>query len=235
MAVVEPETVSSWEAGFKSTLFDNRLMLNVAGFINTWENAQLGFVTVDEDGDMIGLTENAGQVRSLGLEIETQAEPFTGLTLTSSLGIQSTRYAKFESCAGVAGCTASRVPGDPRSGPFSNNKVPGTPAYQWNVAASYVFPLHDIGDLQTRVSWFMETTRGADVLDQRWTRTDTYGLMNARMALRFADRLTEVALFCTNCLDRRYFSNASNGGSIGSAARFYSPPLMYGIEARREF
>ena len=235
VATVEPETVSSWEAGLKSTLFDNRLLFNVAGFINTWENAQLGFTTVDEDGDLIGLVENAGQVRSLGLEIETQAEPFTGLTLTSSLGIQSTRYTKFESCAGAAGCTASRIPNDPRSGPFSNNKVPGTPTYQWNVAASYVFPLLDIGDLQTRVSWFMETTRGADILDQHWTRTDTYGLMNARMALRLADGLTEVALYCTNCLDRRYFSNASNSGALGTAVRFYSPPLMYGIEARREF
>ena len=235
LADVEPETVSSWEAGFKSTLFDNRLVFNVAGFINTWENAQLFVITVNEDGDFKGLTENAGQVRSLGLEIETQAEPFAGLTLTSSLGIQSTRYAKFEACAGEAGCTASRVPDDPRSGPWSNTKVPGTPAYQWNVAASYVFPLLAIGDLRTRVSWFMETKRGADVLDQHWTRTDKYGLMNARMALELADGITEVALYCTNCLDRRYFTNALNFGVIGSAVRFYSPPLMYGIEARREF
>ncbi len=234
-APAEPETISSWEVGFKSTLFDNRLMFNVAGFINTWENAQLTVVTVDKDGNLIIQDENAGKVRSLGLEIETRAVPFAGLTLTSSLGIQSSRYAEFEACAGPAGCTSSRVPNDPRSGPYSNNKLPGNPTYQWNVAASYVLPLLDIGDLRTRVSWFMQTKAGNDILDQHWTRADKFGVMNARTVLELADGVTQVALYCTNCLDRRYFESALNLGFIGSAIRFYAPPRQYGIEVRREF
>ncbi len=63
-----------------------------------------------------------------------------------------------------------------------------------------MLPLLGLGDLRTRVSWFMETKRGADVLDPHWTRTDKYGLLNARMALELADGLTEVTLYCTNCL-----------------------------------
>ena len=113
--------------------------------------------------------------------------------------------------------------------------MPGTPAYQWNVAASYVFPLLDLGELRTRVSWFMQAKSANDILDPHWTRTDKYGLMNARMALELADGLTEVTLYCTNCLDRRYFTNAINFGLVGTALRFYAPPLKYGIEVRREF
>ena len=81
----------------------------------------------------------------------------------------------------------------------------------------------------------METKRGADVLDPHWTRTDKYGLLNARMALELADGLTEVTLYCTNRLDRRYFTNAFNFGILGTAVRFYAPPRMYGIEVRHEF
>ena len=98
-----------------------------------------------------------------------------------------------------------------------------------------MLPLLDIGDLRTRVSWFMQTKAGNDILDQHWTRADKFGVMNARTVLELADGVTQVALYCTNCLDRRYFESALNLGFIGSAIRFYAPPLKYGIEVRREF
>ncbi len=74
------------------------------------------------------------------------------------------------------------------------------------------------------------------MLDPHFTRTDKHGLLNARIALELQDGRTEIALYGSNLLDRRWFGNAIDlSGSFGSAIRTSMPPRRYGLEIRREF
>lgn len=68
-APVDPEKVSAFEAGLKSTILDRRLRLNLAGFYYKYKDLQVGKVV----GQSL-LLENAANATIYGLEAELQAK-----------------------------------------------------------------------------------------------------------------------------------------------------------------
>ncbi|SFV12620.1 TonB-dependent receptor [Pseudoduganella namucuonensis] len=79
-----PETVTSLEAGIKSTMLDNRLRSNLAVFEMRRKNLQFeGF-----SGAGYSMT-NDGTAKTTGLELELMYKPSDALTLNGSLGISS--------------------------------------------------------------------------------------------------------------------------------------------------
>ena len=95
----EPETVDSYELGWKASLLDNRLNIALAGFLGQYENVQIpGSIGLDTNDDgvndtFIGVTTNAASADINGLEFEGNAlvgRDFAGegsrLTFNWSLG-----------------------------------------------------------------------------------------------------------------------------------------------------
>ena len=74
-----PETVDSFELGWKASLLDNRLNISIAGFLGQYDNVQIpGSVGVDTNGDgvndsFIGITSNAASADVNGFEFEGNA------------------------------------------------------------------------------------------------------------------------------------------------------------------
>lgn len=82
-----PETVDSFELGWKASLLDNRLNISLAGFLGQYDNVQIpGSVGLDTNGDgtndsFIGITSNAASADVNGFEFEGNAlvgEDFAG-------------------------------------------------------------------------------------------------------------------------------------------------------------
>lgn len=69
---VDPEKVSAFEAGAKSTIFDGRLRINLAGFYYDYKDLQIGKVT-GTSGATLAL-ENAATAEIYGLEAELTAQ-----------------------------------------------------------------------------------------------------------------------------------------------------------------
>lgn len=95
----EPETVDSYELGWKASLLDNRLNIALAGFIGQYKDVQIpGSIGFDSDGDgvndsFIGVTTNAASADINGIEFEGNAlvgrdfaGPGSRLTFNWSLG-----------------------------------------------------------------------------------------------------------------------------------------------------
>ncbi|QUL36680.1 TonB-dependent receptor [Erythrobacter sp. JK5] len=74
-----PETVDSYELGWKASLLDNRLNISLAGFIGEYDDVQIpGSVGLDTNGDgindsFIGITSNAASADVNGFEFEGNA------------------------------------------------------------------------------------------------------------------------------------------------------------------
>ncbi|MCR9179456.1 MAG: TonB-dependent receptor, partial [Erythrobacteraceae bacterium] len=74
-----PETVDSFELGWKASLLDNRLNISIAGFLGQYDNVQIpGSVGLDSNGDgvndsFIGITSNAASADVNGFEFEGNA------------------------------------------------------------------------------------------------------------------------------------------------------------------
>jgi iron complex outermembrane receptor protein len=88
-----PEKVWSYEAGAKTEWLDNRLRFNVTGFYQETKDLQVGTASVNAlTGALSFTTRNFAGLEVKGVEIEAQAVPIEGLTLSASVGIQDAKY-----------------------------------------------------------------------------------------------------------------------------------------------
>ncbi|MGB3752548.1 MAG: TonB-dependent receptor [Parerythrobacter sp.] len=103
-----PETVDSYELGYKASLLDNRLNLALAIFKGDYTDVQIpGSIGVDTTGDgvndqFIGVTSNAGDADVNGIELEANAlvgRDFAGsgsrLNVNFALGVLDAEYNTF--------------------------------------------------------------------------------------------------------------------------------------------
>lgn len=104
----EPETVDSFELGWKASLLDNRLNISIAGFLGQYDNVQIpGSVGFDSNGDgtndsFIGITSNAASADVNGVEFEGTAlvgRDFAGdgsrFSINWSLGVIDAKFNTF--------------------------------------------------------------------------------------------------------------------------------------------
>lgn len=109
-----PETVDSFELGWKASLLDNRLNISMAAFLGSYNDVQIpGSVGVDTTGDgtndsFIGITSNAGKADVNGFEFEGRAlvgEDFAGagsrFGVHWALGYVDAEYKQFIDAFGV--------------------------------------------------------------------------------------------------------------------------------------
>ncbi|WP_066529546.1 TonB-dependent receptor [Erythrobacter sp. CCH5-A1] len=104
----DPETVDSFELGWKASLLDNRVNISLAGFLGQYKDVQIpGSVGFDANGDgvnesFIGITSNAADADVNGVEFEGNAlvgRDFAGdgsrFTVNWSLGIIDAKFNTF--------------------------------------------------------------------------------------------------------------------------------------------
>ncbi|SMQ94350.1 TonB dependent receptor [Xanthomonas fragariae] len=107
----DSETILSWEAGIKSSLFDNRLRLNVSGFTYTVDDIQLN----GNDSDGNGVLFNADKAKAKAYDMEADLDwcPISNLSLTAGLSLLHSQihddriYAQACALNGVVVCTVN--------------------------------------------------------------------------------------------------------------------------------
>ena len=107
----DPETVDSYEIGYKASLFDRRLNIGLAAFRSDYTDVQIpGSVGAVVNGQQtfIGITTNAGEARIQGIEFEgsaTLAQDFAGagsrFGVSGSAGYLDANYRQFIDSRGI--------------------------------------------------------------------------------------------------------------------------------------
>ncbi len=124
-----PETLTAYEAGFKSELFDRRVRLNGAAFINKYNDIilSLGTCPLNTPGGAAGpcaMPQNVGSADVKGVELEAEAHPWGGLELDGSVSYLDFKYTDTNFAA--TGVSIDAVP-------------PYTPKWKWNLGVQYAF------------------------------------------------------------------------------------------------
>lgn len=154
----DSETILSWEAGIKSTLWDNRLRLNATAF--TYEVNDIQLNGNDSNGN--GVLFNADKARAYGLEADMELRPVPNLTLSAGLSllhseVQDDRvYAQVCALNGAVVCTVNDPTlkiGANTFAQIDGNPLPNAPKYGINLAARYDFPLSDAGTMFVSTDW----------------------------------------------------------------------------------
>ena len=94
----DPESVESWEAGAKFTLFDNRFQLNVAAFTIEYNDKQEDIVKPGSEGQLtLTVVENASTATMEGLEMDFTWVITEGLSLRGNVGLLDASFDDYTS------------------------------------------------------------------------------------------------------------------------------------------
>lgn len=167
VSVADSETITSYEAGIKTTAWDGRARVNLSGFYYDLNDAQLTAVGGDVNANRLI---NADNVRGYGFELDAQLAPVTGLTLTAGLSYNHTEI-RDEGLTSAA-CGGTRVDTFPDvslctvldpvvtpAAPFAaaivnidGNRLPQSPRWIANWTARYGVPVGD-GEIYAMTDW----------------------------------------------------------------------------------
>jgi iron complex outermembrane receptor protein len=110
----DPESVRTYEIGWKGSFFERRLTFALDGFYSDYKDVQIpGSTGIDTNGDgindtFIGITSNAAKARLKGIELEANAQlarDFAGtgsaITFSGTFGYIDAKYLTFVGPTGV--------------------------------------------------------------------------------------------------------------------------------------
>jgi iron complex outermembrane receptor protein len=215
----DPETVDSYEAGWKASLFDRRLQLALAVFQANYKDVQIpgSFgVVVNGVQNFVGITTNAGKARFRGVELETNwriAQDFgtvgDRLNFAGTLGFLDAKYLKY-----VSVVTFDPITHLPLTRPLEldladSRKIQNTPKWTLSGSLDYDTPL-GTGRLNanTTLSYRSKSQQfelAIPGLDQKG-----YALLDANLVWRSAGNRYEFGLHGKNLLDKKYITSGYN-------------------------
>lgn len=101
-ATFAPQTVTAFEVGSKNRFADNSIQLNLSAYYNSYASLQeqrqlpVGNTT-------LSITENSGEARSYGAELEAIWKPVEALTLNASFAYLNAEYTNYDQVAAPFG------------------------------------------------------------------------------------------------------------------------------------
>lgn len=197
---ISEELSDSFEVGVKSQFLDNRVQLNVAGFMVEYDGFQANNFVVVNGATISNLT-NAGTVKSEGFEADLVVNPIDGLNLRASAAYADARVKQFNP--------------DPRNNaPDARNGtvLPLAPRFVYTIGGDYTKPLGDAAVLYLNTDYRHTSTQYSDLGQSPNTRIDPYGIWNASIGVSDADDKYRLTFHVRNITDDSYvLLNVENG------------------------
>ena len=236
----DPETVDSYEIGYKGNLLNDRLYIAAAGFYADYTDVQIpGSVacTVLVAGvatpSFCGVVSNAGAATFKGFELEASARFGQGFNLSGALGYIDAQYDEF--ITNIGG-----VPVDVAD----QREVQNTPEWTANATASYVAAIGR-GDLAFTGSVSYRSKTFQFEVPNEFLDQEGYALVDASVAYTAPGGRWSLGVYGKNLFDEEYktsgytFVNiAPNSGAVTSAlgregtlTAFYGNPRQVFVTA----
>lgn len=193
---LRPEAVKGVEAGFKTKLFDNKLRLNVAGFIQKFTDFQVQAF----NGTSVTLT-NANGVKSSGVEINSTLRVTPAFTFNYNATLQDSHFTDFPGNPCWTNQPASTCPG----GVAFNGKGLKTATsanYHGTLQGVYAIPIGD-AKLELEGNWYHRSTINFSQNGNPYTELGAIDVFGASISYR-TEKGINFAIFCKNCTNKVY-------------------------------
>lgn len=211
----DPETLDSYEIGFKSEWWDQRLRLNGAAYYNDYKDVQVLVVK-----NAAVAIENASAAKIKGFELEATLLPVADLEINLGVG-----YIDDNSKGWVDD-----------SGDFTNTRLQHTPEWSLNAAVSYELSLDTAGALRFDADMKYKAEYYLDAVNTEAMRQGGHTQFNAGVMYVSPDSNWDVALRGENLSDKRVKISGFDGVAFfGYTEVFYNPPRLWSLTARYHF
>ncbi|WP_157668121.1 TonB-dependent receptor [Croceicoccus marinus] len=223
----DPETLDTFEIGVKADLLDRRLRLNLATFLNKYDDMQVVQNITYPSGANSASIANAGKAETKGFELEATAVPVDGLTLSGSLAYLDAKYEEYDTLV-LDAATGGLVPVS-----YAGNRLMNSP--EWNVALGFnwegrVGP----GELNANAQYTYTSDKFTSYTNLPVEQVDAIELVNASLRWSPDNSGLEFGVWVRNLFDEEYFNQKLNLAGIGTLASI-GAPRTYGIDARFSF
>ncbi len=234
----KPETLTTYEMGFKSDLLDRRLRLNGAAFLNKYEDITLGKTVCRESilPTPCLRPDNIGSADVKGVELEATIFPAQGLSFDLSASLLDFKYTS-PSRNGVLIKLVDLPPPDdivdtaiPVTG-----ITPYTPEVSYSVGAQYDHEANG-GTLSYRLDGSYQGKLFTNAENTSWSKIPGRFLANARLSWADSDNDWKVSLEVQNLFDKYYFQSVSDvTTSLGLVTGVPGLPRTYAVGFERKF
>lgn len=235
-----PEIPTSYEAGFRSKLFNKTTILNAALFSTEFKDFQAQVFDQNVFPSRFAVA-NAGKLKTEGVEVEFLSRPVKGLTLSGNAAWIDATYADFKNVACYQGQTQlpfGTVRTSPRqcirinsaTGPFvtegTGNKLTNAPDLTWSFSANYERPITTGLNAFAQINYFWRDDVSFSAAGDPNAVQKAYGLMGAQIGISSQDNKWRLALFGKNLGDQNFVNTIIAQPVLGAAgvySQFPSP------------
>jgi iron complex outermembrane receptor protein len=248
-----PQTITAYEAGIKTELFDRKLRLNLSGYHYDIKDYQVRSAATANPGASVTL--NAATVKVDGADLDFEAAPTDALRIFGGATVLNSRYGKFggagapfqapivypnpATCpANLRGTTAPGVLGaGPRTGGYttcfgdvSGLRTMNAPKFTASLGASYKVPVGETG--QVRLSALYSYNSGYVFEPDNVARQPSYSLVNASIEYRPVEQLG-IELWGRNLGNEKYAVQKITSGT--GVTQSVGAPRTYGVNLNFTF
>jgi len=236
----DPEQVTAYEIGLKSTLQNGDLILNVAAFYNDYTDMQAqSFFTIPGETSVSEYTENGGEVEAKGVEVEAKWIPADSWYVAGSVAYLDAEFGSYD-IASLNGLGS--VGGRQSNGILSlEGWAPAlSPELTIGGQVSYDFSLGDMGTLSPMLQFTYTSDYYSSDINLAPTQQDAHTKSDFRLIWDHADAGLKIEAFVLNIEDEAVLNrtvpfNPSANSSVTSIQASFSRPRTWGVSASYEF
>ncbi len=210
----DPETVTNYEAGVKTRLWENRVRVNAAVFHQKYADKQeLYFNSLTRILTIV----NASSATMNGGELEVSVTPAQGLNLTGAYGRLDATYDDFN-VPGVLNYTGNPLGSSPR------NKVSFGGDYEWVVVRA--------GFIKAMAAWSRTDGYYTGASKDPNLFVPSYALANASLGFETASRSWRITAWVKNISDTEFLLTPSTQSVL---SEYLGEPRTFGISVGARF
>ncbi|GAA4401494.1 TonB-dependent receptor [Nibrella viscosa] len=220
--LLRPETVISYELGYKGATLANRLQYDLAVYYYDWNNFQSTSIVLQQ-GQLRALSTDAGSARSLGTEVGLRYNVFRTSLLYGSYSYIDGKFDDYDK--------------EGRRQEFGGNRFRLTPMHQMALGADLNFPVQSRYSIYVRPNYTYKSKVYFENSNQPDLIQDGYGLVNLNAGVELGTKpRMMVGFYSKNLLNEQYIIDAGNtGNAFGIPTFIAGPPRFVGAEVRITF
>ena len=218
----DPETVASYEVGYKATLNDGATTLSASAFHYDYSDFQVAQVI-----GIVGIIVNAGDATIDGFELEVTSNVGDDWTLSAGLTLLDSAYGEFlntDALQGDAGVLQNK-----------GNPLNKTPEQSLNVGIVRNMTFDSGANLALSLNTAYRPRTYFREFGQIDDSQAAYTVVNFNANFETADELFTTRFFVTNATNEAYVTDLSTGDSQYGRHVSWGMPRHVGIELTRHF
>ncbi|GAB5451388.1 MAG: hypothetical protein Hals2KO_17160 [Halioglobus sp.] len=239
--VVEPESIISYEVGYKGTFWDNRGNLSASAYYYDYEDLQ---VLKQDVVNGIGLNTfvNADKAAAWGVEMEGRVLVGDHILMSGTYSWNDSEYKEFLTKDANA-CTLGPLSEGRSLDPLctedlnlEGNQFPSMPEHKLSANVSYMWNMFEWDWSATASYFYTHDSWGTPFNNPQYDKFDAYDTWDARLTAATSDQKWQVTAFVRNIEDDREIISVGRPSTVTQNAQYtLLAPRMTGISVDYTF